>query len=102
MSRQTILASTAVAICVALFVDAPTAEAATRYAGPTGTGAEPCAIQADPCNIEDAVGGGTVMPGDDVVLLPGNYTLGSGGLYIGENISETDNPGNASAQSNTS
>ena len=102
MSRQTVVASSAVVICVALFVGAPIAEAATRYAGPNGTGAEPCAIQADPCNIEDAVGGGTVMPGDDVVLLPGNYTLGSGGLYIGENISVGGQAGQPRPLINTS
>jgi hypothetical protein len=77
---------------VALFAGAPIAEAATRYAGPSGTGAEPCANQSDPCNIEDAVDGDTVMPGDDVVLLPGTYTLGLGGLFI-ENISVSGQAG---------
>jgi hypothetical protein len=47
------------------------ANAADRYAEPTGDGAEPCA-QSDPCDIETAVNHAT--NGDDITLLPGSYT----------------------------
>jgi hypothetical protein len=62
----------------ALLACVPTAAADTRYAGPSGMGADPCADSINPCSLEDAVGGDTVMPDDEVVLLPGTYTLPSG------------------------
>ena len=66
---------------------APSAVAATRYAGPGGTGLEPCASDTNPCSIEDAVEGGTVMAGDVVALLPGTYALGAGdAVSISEDI----------------
>jgi Thrombospondin type 3 repeat len=50
--------------------------AATRYAEPGGDGAEPC-LQADPCDIQVATEAVAVQNGDEVILLPGTYTLGA-------------------------
>jgi hypothetical protein len=57
------------------------ANAAVRYAEPGGDGPEPC-LQADPCDIQRAVEGDfgppvEVQDGDEVILLPGTYNLGS-------------------------
>ena len=76
-------------VAAALLAGAPLAYADTRYAEPNGNGPEPCTDSTDPCDIQNAVEGDTMppMPGDQVVLLPGTYTLDPGGLFIGENIS---------------
>jgi hypothetical protein len=87
--NRTFPALLAAATCAVLIAGAPIAAADTRYAGPNGDGAEPCADPMDPCDIELAVEGDIMppMPGDDVVLLPGTYDLGEGGFGINENIS---------------
>jgi hypothetical protein len=70
----------------ALALAAPTAAAgAVRYAEPGGNGPEPCRA-ANPCEIEVAVESGTVMDGDEVVLLPGDYALGAENLEITDDI----------------
>ena len=50
------------------------AEAAQRYASPTGTGADPCA-ESDPCSLPDAVSGALLF--DEVIVAPGDYPLTS-------------------------
>ena len=68
---------------VALLIAAP-AQAATRFAAPGGTGADPCTNPATPCSIFTAADGGapgtTVQPGDEVVLAPGEYSDAAGDL----------------------
>src|SRR4051794_5281832 len=50
---------------------APSAQAATRIAAPTGAGA--ACTQDAPCAVADAVSGAAA--GDDIVLAPGDYTV---------------------------
>jgi hypothetical protein len=56
------------------------ASGATRYAAPSGTGPEPCAV-ATPCNIDLAVEGPGVTAGDVIKVLPGTHVpaVGPGG-----------------------
>lgn len=53
------------------------ATAATRYAAPGGTGADPCARPAKPCSVYTAADenapGSTIKAGDVVELAPGTY-----------------------------
>jgi hypothetical protein len=55
----------------------PAASAATRYAAPGGTGADPCANPAKPCSVYTAAAEGaphsTLAAGDVVELAPGTY-----------------------------
>ena len=63
-------------LAVALLgVTAPAAAATTRYAEPNGNGIQPCA-QADPCDIQTAIEGNTAADNDEVIVLPGDYTIG--------------------------
>lgn len=61
------------ALIAALLVPA-TATAATRYAAPTG-GMVPGCAQLTPCSLEYAIA--AASPGDEVVVTPGQYTLGA-------------------------
>jgi len=65
------------AVALALPV-ASAATAATRYAAPGGTGADPCANPAKPCSIGTAAEryapGSTLKAGDVVELAPGTYS----------------------------
>jgi len=67
-------------LCVA------SAGAATRYAAPGGSGADPCANPANPCSIYTAADGGapgtTVTAGDVVMLAPGQYSDSAGDLGV--------------------
>jgi hypothetical protein len=65
-----------------------TALAATRYASPTGTGpsgAGQC-VEANPCSLEGAVEDPSVQDGDEVIVLPGAYDLGTGFLQVDNQI----------------
>ena len=55
-------------------MSATPAAAATRFAEPLGSGLDPCG-QADPCSIQNAADPTKVQDGDEVVLLPGDYSL---------------------------
>lgn len=72
------------AALLSLVVGVASAGAATRYAAPGGTGADPCANPEDPCTIYLAADGGapgtTVTSGDVVMLAPGTYSDVSGDL----------------------
>lgn len=75
----------AVAIAVAaLLLAAAGASAATRYAAPGGTGADPCADPDAPCSIYTAgsvtAPGTTVQGGDEVILEAGEYSDSAGDL----------------------
>jgi hypothetical protein len=51
---------------------------ATRYAAQGGTSAQDCATPATACNLEKAIegsGGNLPMPGEEVIVLPGTYSL---------------------------
>ena len=55
---------------------ASAASGEVRYAEPVGDGPEPC-LQSNPCDIENAVEGtapADVTDGDEIVVLPGNYS----------------------------
>lgn len=54
---------------------APAADAASRYASPSGTGPPGSCPKANPCSINDAVESGSVSDGDVVTLAAGDYTI---------------------------
>jgi hypothetical protein len=66
------------AIALVWLLAASHADAATRFAEPAGNGPEPC-LSGDPCEIEDAIEGTNavteVVNGDEILLLPGTYTV---------------------------
>jgi hypothetical protein len=72
------------AIAVGLTLLAGSAAAATRYAAPGGSGADPCADRADACSLYDAADvnapGTTIAAGDVVELTPGIYSEAQGDL----------------------
>jgi len=63
---------------------ASAATAATRYAAPGGTGADPCADPNNACSLYTAADvsapGTTIQAGDVVELLPGTYSEAAGDL----------------------
>jgi hypothetical protein len=75
MNARPIVSAALITLCLAV---PAAASAATRYAEPGGDGPEPC-LQADPCDINDATEGhvdSDVVNGDEIVLLPGDYSVG--------------------------
>jgi hypothetical protein len=73
-----------------LLATACAASAATRYAAPGGTGADPCADSADPCSIYTAADytapDTTLEAGDIVELAPGTYSEADGDLGPGDRV----------------
>jgi hypothetical protein len=65
---------------------APSAFAAVRYAEVSGNGAPTVCAQSDPCSIEDAVEHSSVNDGDEVVVLPGTYDVGTGTVLVDNDI----------------
>lgn len=67
-----------------LLLSASAATAATRYAAPGGTGADPCADPNNACSLYTAADvtapGTTVKAGDVIELLPGTYSEAAGDL----------------------
>lgn len=70
----------AAVVTVAVLACAPTVMAATRYAEPGVGGADPGCPQSDPCDIEEAVE--MAAPDDEVVVLPGDYSLAADALDV--------------------
>ncbi len=73
MNARYLVSAALTTLCLAAPV---AASAATRYAEPNGDGPEPCLL-ADPCELTDAVEGhvaANVVNGDEIVLLPGDYS----------------------------
>ena len=62
--------SAIVCAVAALLLSASAADAAARFASPSGTSADPC-TQASPCDIATAVN--MAMADDDVTIEPGTY-----------------------------
>jgi hypothetical protein len=71
-------------VLACLFLSAPLASAATRYAAPGGTGTDPCADPNAACSLYTAADvsapGTTVNAGDVIELLPGTYSEAAGDL----------------------
>jgi hypothetical protein len=67
------------------------ASATTRYAGPGGTADDTVCVTPDApkCSIGAAAGGPDVLPADEAVILPGNYSDTAGDL----NGDDDGNPG---------
>lgn len=63
---------TAVLTLLALLVAPTAAEAAQRYASPTGSGS--ACTQANPCTLDTAVEDPSVVDGDEVIVTPGTYS----------------------------
>ena len=67
-----------------LFLSVPLASAATRYAAPGGTGADPCDDPNDACSLyaaaDSTAPGTTIQAGDVIELLPGTYSEAAGDL----------------------
>jgi len=87
---------------VLLLTIACAASAATRYAAPGGTGADPCASKSDPCSIFTAADpiapGTTIKAGDVVELATGTYSEAAGDLgpfdsVVVQNVSLRGEPG---------
>jgi hypothetical protein len=53
------------------------AAAAVRFAEPGGNGPTATCPRSNPCDIQPAVESPSVTAGDEVVVLPGNYSLGN-------------------------
>lgn len=73
-------------LCSLMF--AASSQAATRFASPNGTGAAGAGgcLEAAPCSLESAVENAAVANGDEVVLLPGPYDLGTATLSVTHGI----------------
>jgi Bacterial Ig-like domain (group 3) len=67
------------------------AGATTRYAAPGGTAADTVCVtpEAPKCSIGAAAGGADVLPADEAVILPGNYSDTAGDLN-GDALNPTD------------
>ena len=60
---------------LATFALAGSAEAAQRYASPTGTGT--ACTEGTPCSLDTAVEDPSVNNGDEIIVTPGTYTVGA-------------------------
>jgi hypothetical protein len=67
----------AIAAAALTVIAAPSASAAIRYAEPGGDGPAATCPESNPCDIQVAVENPIVANGDEVVVLPGTYNLGS-------------------------
>lgn len=67
----------AVALLVALFAPAAARAATVRYAAPTPLGTADCSSPANACSLTTATENAALHDGDEVVLAPGEYTLGA-------------------------
>jgi len=75
----------------ALFALPAAASATTRYAAPGGTADDTVCVTPDApkCSIGAAAGGTDVVPADEAVILPGNYSDTAGDLN-GDALNPTD------------
>jgi hypothetical protein len=81
-----VLGATLIACC--LFP--VSAAAVTRYAGPGGSLDDTvCTTRSTPCTIGAAAGGPDVLPADEAVILPGDYSDTAGDLN-GDALNPTD------------
>ena len=83
MIRTTLTALLAVAS--ALMVAAP-ASGAVRYAEPGGDGPATSCPRSNPCEVHDAAQDPNVNDGDEVILLPGTYEIGSDNIELSDAI----------------
>ena len=74
-------------VLAALLLAAPPALGATRYAEPNGNGPPATCPESDPCEIRAAITDPAVTDGDEVVLLPGAYDVGTPQLQVSAAIS---------------
>lgn len=72
--------------CLLALSIAATASADVRYAEPGGNGAPVNCLQSDPCDLEDATSPSLTDDGDEVILLPGVYSMGSTAISIQDDI----------------
>ncbi len=68
------------------------AAAATRYASPTGTNTADCPLE-DPCALPEAMNGTNTVDNDDVIVLPGTYSLDESTDVIDDAITVEGQPG---------
>ena len=83
LTRGRVVAVGAVIAVLMAMVCAVNASAATRFAAPGGTGADPCANPEQPCSLGVAASifsAKTLQPGDEVVVAPGEYKGSAGDL----------------------
>ena len=86
MNARFLVSAALTTLCLAV---PAAASAATRYAEPGGNGPEPCLL-ADPCDIHHAAEGhvdANVVNGDEIILLPGDYTVTDGVALGDQNLS---------------
>lgn len=89
MIGQRALLRTLLLSAALLALSAAPALASVRYASPSGSGPEPC-NPAAACSLENAIG--NAADGDQVVLAPGTYSVGSE-LKISQAIEVGGQPG---------
>jgi hypothetical protein len=87
----------AAAALAALAFAAPASAASTRYAGPAGDSTKDCTTTAQACEIHKAVQGASA--GDTVVVLPGDYEIGST-VPIDKALTLAGNPGDPAPRLN--
>jgi hypothetical protein len=87
-------------LLVALAIPA-SADAATRYASPGGTGSIATCDLLSPCSLTDALSVGSVADGDEVILAPGSYTVASS-LSVVNAVTVRGSAGAAATVINTS
>jgi hypothetical protein len=73
-----------IAALVALVLFASGADAATRYASPSGSGS--ACTGADPCTLRQAIEAPAVRHGDEVVVRRGTYNLGASHILVDKGI----------------
>jgi len=79
-----------ISVVVMMAVGSSRADAATRFAAPDGNGPYPC-LKSDPCSLflaasNEAPGSGRAQSGDEVIVLPGEYSGVKGDLGPEERI----------------
>jgi hypothetical protein len=74
LERRGMAHHSAIALVAAAALAFPAvAEAATRFAEPGGDGPASSCPEANPCDLDAAIGDPSVDDGDEVILLPGEY-----------------------------
>lgn len=80
-------------LAIAALASASPADAANRWAAPSGKGAWPCTNKKKPCPIRVATNPVTLQDGDSVLLGGGTYRTGADVFVIGKRVTLRPAPG---------
>jgi hypothetical protein len=64
-----------------------------RFAEPGGDGPAGACLSSDPCDVQVAIEDGSVIDGDVITLLPGDYDLGLDGIMTADQVTIRGAPG---------